>query len=287
MSSSSLYQLLPQDVLDRVIFYLRGDQLALTRCAIASRSLLNPARRQLYHTLTLVGIRRKFAPIARNLLHQPDIISYVRILNLVGMDWEEDDTTATLPMLLRALAGTTALREFTLIPGHSPGASWGTCYSASIRVALFDLLRIPTLHTIRFQGLCVHDFPLEVLGASSALRFLELTGFHWYDSCIHPQLVDKGHLPSEVSRSHLTNIFLDILSVSISNAESITPYLSDSGFPIKLTRLRELRIDGRGCRDFSLVQQIVKLVSKTLESLMLLNVETRLGDSPYHFLIRS
>jgi hypothetical protein len=253
---------LPQEIIDDIIAYLQGDHSTLSTCATVSRSLLGPTRRQLYHTLSLSTSHvSHLNHMASTLLTNPELLSYTRVVYLEGIGLQKHEYIL-LPLLHTLTDRSMHLHAFTLIPGRSSCGTWEANYTVPIRTALLNLFKISSLHTLRMKDLCLFHFPFEIFGLSTCLRYLDLEGNHRDEYCLHIQ-EDVVALPL-FQRS--TKTYLDVLSISDSNAVPFTKYLSHPDCPVKLTRLRELRIQGTQAKYLATLSDIIALASNTLES---------------------
>ena len=132
-----------------------------------------------------------------------------------------------------------------------------------IKAALARLFQSPSLHTI-VPHMCSHTF-IHVLGLATGLKHLNLYGYH-DRSCHRPTVISPMIPPLPSAASH--DIYLESLEMTLEpKADALVGYLSRPDCPLKISRLRELRIHSN-YRLPTAAATVMKSASQSLESLI-------------------
>ena len=247
-----------QDIIDQVVYALRDDRATLLRCCTVSRSFLIPSRKQLFFYVEIGYSHRTNSLLIHVLSIHPEYLSYIRILRIRARGIEIFEKPSFV-RLIEDLADRRVLQAFRLVVS----CSW-EALSVPIQAALVRLFQSPSLHTINSRGMCSHTFPVHVLGLATGLQHLNMRG-HPRRSCRHRTVVSPMIPPLPSAASH--GIYLESLEMILEpEADALVGYLSHPDCPLKITRLRELRIHSSYC--LPTTATVLKGASQSLESLI-------------------
>ena len=250
---------MPFDIIDAILGELntRGDVETLRNCAVLSRSLLQPARRRLFSTITLYGGGGSSQRLHALLLKDPRLLTYFRTLEIPDLPWWPEENPAL--HLLCLIAEKAVLRSISF---DAPRICWAG-YFSKLQPVLSQILKSPLLHTVRIINICI-SFPLEYLGMSPRLRHLAF-------SC-------QVRSPSDAESLRVTTpppplvveTPLESLHIGQFVPEQLVKYLTtrcNSG----ISRLRELSIDSLEPDTMNAASQVLQQAKDTLESLIFID----------------
>lgn len=170
---------IPQDIIDNVIGHLQvhSDRDTLYSCSAVSHSFLIPARRKLFHAITLSNPTS--AQLLNDLLLKSNnhISTCIRELYVTVGIWNESDESdgydeiwfAEDQVLPKILELTQCL---TLISLKLRAVTSWSSFSVELRSVVTKQLQLPTLIEARMY--CICDFPSTIITDSSHLRKLVL-----------------------------------------------------------------------------------------------------------------
>ncbi|KAI0769605.1 hypothetical protein BD413DRAFT_555493, partial [Trametes elegans] len=157
-----MHEMLPPEILDRILDYLRGDNRSLSACALAARVMVPRTRYHRFRSVTLrpMHARSDLLPLLDSSPELTELVTSVRMVYLVNKEFEQElDVLARVPALTALTAvSTTNLLAF-------PWRSLAT--AASYAPAL------TSLHLIG-PGLMLPEEGLSVLSRFHSLEEIRL-----------------------------------------------------------------------------------------------------------------
>ena len=258
-----------QDIIDQVIYALRDDRATLRRCCTVSHAFLIPSRKQLFFEIKFpfpvrtMGLNSFFHALS---IH-PECLSYIRILRIQWLEIEIEKPHFV--RLIEDLADRRGLQVFTL----GMDRLWEEL-SVPMQAAFVRLFLSPSLHTIGLFFICGQKFPVHILGLATGLRHLDLRLGEHNRFCHHPTTASPL-IP--LAASH--DIYLESLEMISPTFSVLDGYLSRPDCPLKISQLRELRINRTQisfCHLITAASTVMEGASRSLESLIW-RVDTRRG----------
>jgi len=251
-----------------------GDVETLRNCALLSRSLLQPARKRLFATIT-IGREYLGKRLHALVLKDPHLLTYFRTLDIAAdVRWYPKNNP--LQDLLHVVADKAALRSISI---HAPGICWSRL-PPIFQQALSKVLESPSLHTVRIINICA-SFPLENLGMSPRLRHL---AFSYKDEIQRGECKDRATPSAESPRvttsPPVVEIPLESLQLGRIVPNQLLKYLT-TRCKSDVSQLRELYVDSLEAETVKAASQVLQQSKDTLESLIWINASYESGNCTF------
>jgi len=276
----------PQEIVDSIIELCKDSTDDLKNCSLVSTSWTPASRRHLFHTVTLGGVRRavrfrnqdaqlsgtqsflqQFQQLDEFLENSPYVAEQcIRCVNL-RFAWHVAAPTTynkeTNFMLGKVLARLAQVQEFRLSLGK-----WAF-YPREAKHIIHAAIRQPSVAKLSLRASEFDSFPdlASLLIHSPGLKHLAVADLVVHESST--ELKDTSHLPI----AHLEYLRLD------TQIRYLVPAFLDSAFPIKVDRLRQLRVTLVPRRDAcELINQLIEMTGTFLLHLELSDTLTYQGE---------
>ena len=263
----------PQEIVDSVIELCRDSTNDLKNCSLVSTSWATASRRLLFHTITLGVVQvhksrtqdkkpsgpqsflQQFHQLDKILEETPYIAEQcIRCVKLHFKSYSVDPDTfdgGACFMLAQVLARLAQVQEFSLSLGK-----WAS-YPREAKNIIYAAIRQPSVSNLSVRASQFDSFPdlASLLIHSPGLKHLTLANLVIPESA--SELEDTSLLPV---------VYLESLRIDT----HLPPAFSDSGFPIKVDRLRQLRLSLPAEDDaWKLLNQLISTTSTSISHLEL------------------
>ncbi|RDB16184.1 hypothetical protein Hypma_003322 [Hypsizygus marmoreus] len=162
----SVICVMPQELLDKIVDELHGDDATLKTCALASRSLLQCSQSHIFSIICLSN-SALCTRLHNALVANPHISQYIQELEVIDIDpWLTDDRN--LPIILNAISALQCL-AFGTERGYYP---WGDI-PEDTKDALMSLFHLQSLTKVSLFGVC--RLSMDFLAVPNHLRSLDIT----------------------------------------------------------------------------------------------------------------
>ncbi|KAF8150742.1 hypothetical protein B0H34DRAFT_801670 [Crassisporium funariophilum] len=166
----------PTEIVDIIVnILIKEDWRLLKTCSLVCRTFLHVCRRHLFSTITISRRRLTPATFTQLLSAYPYIVNHVRKLEYCIPAYPQfnEATMATLPRLLRTLERLQRL-DISSVDRAEGSLDWANLES-SMRTALLELMRLPTLTELRIGN--IQNFPMSNLDRCITVTQLNVYGF--------------------------------------------------------------------------------------------------------------
>jgi len=262
---------LPQEIVDSIIELCRDSTDDLKNCSLVSTSWTLVSRRHLFHTISL-GVADRFRTQEGTLsgtqpflqqfqqldefLEQAPYIAEkcIRCVKLRFNSYSEPPNTLDFGggaglLLDKVLARLARVEEFDLSLGD-----WAS-YPREIKHTIYAAIRQPFVSRLSILSSKFKSFPdlASLFIHSPGLKHLSVANLALHESAT--KLEDTSHLPV---------VYLDYLRID-TYLPYLVPAFSDTAFPIKVDRLRQLRLNLAVKGNVSeLIEQLIKKTGASL-----------------------
>ena len=186
------------DILDYIFGFLKSDSKSLIACSKAHPVFSPIVERHLYYNVIIPtspdfevevtdhGYCLEPSDLIQLLSKTPQIANHVRILQIAFCEYDPNPETPSFEQIALILPIFPALECIMLTTDHNIYLSWQDSLPQSLKTAVEDCLRLPTLQEVHIGDL---QFPLSLLNNHANINYFSLS-----DSLQLPDFPDDTYL---------------------------------------------------------------------------------------------
>ncbi|KAG6918472.1 hypothetical protein DXG01_014099 [Tephrocybe rancida] len=285
---------LPFDIIDDVVYHLRGDVDTLLQCCQVSRAFLVPSRKALFAIISfdhavyssaatvspnypydddkLGATNRRWNEMCAFLVADPQYILCIEELWFNGLTWAIKETTFST--LLSRLMESESLRVLSLAFSVGTKEGWSVL-PAELSEPLHALFRSPHLHTLRIHLIdrCACTIPVTVFAAvPPTLKRLSIGGESIFSIITGEWCPHQETQALEVPRTEKV-IQLEVLEIGCMHTELFRDFLLSPCSPYDLGSVRAVVV--RTWSDPHGLSDILKMTEASIETLVWFHPKAR------------
>jgi hypothetical protein len=227
---------IPEDIIEKIIYYLWDDDDALLQCSSISRSFHTASHKHLFQSLQVVldedALYNNIPPI------RPLLQSLLIHIDIGATEYVDEDSA--IVDILNNIADLAILRGLTLTSLAGESKDW-TLIPPSLKTSLIKFIQSPSVRTVTIDAIDTHSFPMDVFNEARALRHLcfvntQLSPFSSY------RPIDQS--PEGLPARETGKIYLESIETASEYIPNLVAYISRDECPLSFSNLRELRIEG-------------------------------------------